>query len=294
MSGNRLKIRIFCVKLWDLPEIMRLTYKYWGLCILTLIALGSLPFFPSIPQSVSYHDYADKRSLWGMPNFANVVSNIPFLCVGVFGFLSLGKSVKGGTKTVMQVTESTKRIPKGLVYLYALLFAGIFLTGVGSAYYHVAPDNDRLVYDRLATILVFMTALAITVAEFMDYATGIALLAPLLLFGIGSVMWWHFGDQRGEGDLRLYNLVQFYPFVFIPLIILLFYTPNHRPVLLCLSWIIGWYLLAKLFELFDRAIYSRDGWISGHSLKHLAAAVATFYLVKMFRQKYLSSESLVE
>jgi hypothetical protein len=259
---------------------MKLTYKYWGLCILTLIALGSLPFFPSIPQSISYHDYADKRRLWGIPNFANVVSSVPFLFVGVFGFVSLRKSAKQGPKSV-------NRVPKGLVYLYALLFAGIFLTGLGSMYYHAAPDNGRLVYDRLATILVFMTLLAITVAEFMDYVTGIALLAPLLLFGIGSVMWWHFGDQRGEGDLRFYNLVKFYPLVFIPLVILLFYTPKHRSALLCLLWVVGWYVLAKLFELLDRTIYSWHGLISGHSLKHLATAVATFYLVEMFRQKYL-------
>jgi hypothetical protein len=272
---------------------MSVTYKYWGLCILTLVAVGSLPFFPSIPQAVSYHDYADKRRLWGIPNFGNVVSNVLFLGVGVYGLVSLRRSVKGGTESAIQVRETAKRVPKGLVYLYALLFAGIFLTGVGSAYYHAAPDNDRLVYDRLATILIFMTALAITVAEFMDYAIGTALLAPLLLFGIGSVMWWHFGDQRGEGDLRLYSLVQFYPLVFIPLIVLLFYTPKHRPALLCLLWVIGWYLLAKVFELLDRTIYSWHGVISGHSLKHLAAAVATFYLVKMFRQEYLASESLV-
>jgi hypothetical protein len=259
---------------------MKLTYKYWGLCILTLIAVGSLPFFPSIPQSVSYNDYADKRRLWGIPNFANVVSTVPFLGVGVYGFVSIG--------------ERVRQVPRGLVYLYALLFAGIFLTGLGAAYYHAAPDNGRLVYSRLATTLVFMTVLAITVAEFMDYVTGITLLAPLWLFGIGSVMWWHFGDQRGEGDLRLYNLVQFYPLVFIPLIVLLFYTPKHRAALLCLLWVTGWYVLARLFELLDRTIYSWHGWVSGHSLKHLAAAVATFYLVKMFRQKYLYSEILVD
>jgi hypothetical protein len=107
-----------------------------GLFILAAILV------PAMPQPLSYHDFADCRTLWSVPNFFNVLSNLPFLAGGALG---LALICKGGG----QFIDQRERLP------YLIFFLGALLTGFGSAYYHAAPDNTRLVWDRLPMTLGF-------------------------------------------------------------------------------------------------------------------------------------------
>ena len=59
--------------------------------VTALIAVAGL-LLPRIPQPQSYHVFADQRSFLGIPNFANVVSNIPFAVVGLWGLVFLLRS----------------------------------------------------------------------------------------------------------------------------------------------------------------------------------------------------------
>jgi hypothetical protein len=79
--------------------------------------------------------------------------------------------------------------------------------------------------------------------------------------------------------------VQFYPVLFIPLLLWLFYNPAYRGAILSLVGVVVWYVIAKGMEVLDKQLYEAIG-VSGHTLKHLAAAVSTVYLVQMFRRKY--------
>jgi hypothetical protein len=162
------------------------------------------------------------------------------------------------------------------------------LTGMGSAWYHVAPDNNTLVFDRIPMTIVFMSLLSATLSEFVNLKLGGMLLGPLVLIGVVSVLWWHYTESGGTGDLRLYVLVQYYPMLLIPLILCLFPSAGSRRGTLYLLWVVVWYLIAKVCDVFDRFIYAFTGFASGHSLKHLAAAVATLYLVKLFQFKHLT------
>ena len=235
------------------------------LCIVTLAAAVTVATFHRIPQNPAYHHFADHTTILGIPNFLNVVSNLPFLFAGILGLSQLKKSGSPGM----------------ISFVYAILFFGIFLTGLGSAYYHYAPDNNSLVWDRIPMTIVFMAFFSATIATSINYKLGALLLFPLLLTGIGSVLWWHETETRGVGDLRLYGFVQFYPMIAIPLIILLFHSAGNNRQLRFLFWVFTWYIIAKIFEYFDQGIYTATHFISGHSLKHLAAAVATWYMVKI-------------
>lgn len=226
---------------------------------------------PPIPQAISYHRFADGRTILGISNFANVISNFPFLIIGMIGLYSIKRS-----------TASRK-----INIIYICMFVGVLLTGIGSAYYHYRPDNNSLVFDRLPMTLVFMSLLSATLAERIDLKMGSVMLFPLLIIGIGGVMWWHITELRGEGDLRAYVLVQFYPIVFIPLILILFARYSDRRGLSQLVWAVFCYILAKLFEQFDKEIFSSSGFISGHTIKHLTAAVASWFLVRLFFQRYI-------
>jgi len=246
---------------------MRSRYKLSFLVLLTVLAIAGVYAIPSIPQSVTYHNFCDTKTFAGIPNFANVISNLPFVIVGLIGILSVKRSAA----------------PGNIAVIYISLFAGIILTGLGSAYYHGYPDNNTLVFDRLPMTIVFMSLLAAVAGESIDARIGAIALAPLLLTGILSVLWWHYTESTGAGDLRLYVLVQYYPMVLIPAILILFPPPAGRLSWLPLLYAATWYGMAKVCEQFDCDIYSALGFVSGHSLKHLAAAVSTWFLVKRFR-----------
>ena len=52
---------------------------------LMVVSLATLPLLPPIAQDPTYHQFADQRTLLGIPNFWNVVSNLPFVLVGAMG-----------------------------------------------------------------------------------------------------------------------------------------------------------------------------------------------------------------
>lgn len=247
-----------------------MTYKRLSLLAITLVTLVITLLSSRIPQAPSFHHFADDRSLWGIPNFGNVMSNLPFLVIGIYGLAKVARS----------------SAPMAIRSIYGLLFVGVILTGLGSAYYHWHPDNDTLVWDRSPMTIVFMSFLAATIAELVSRQLGIRLLLPLVAIGVGSVLWWHYTETIGKGDLRLYFWVQFYPMFAIPLLLWLYYAPAVKVMIPCLIWIVVWYIFAKVFEQLDYPIFRAIG-ISGHTIKHLAAAVSTYYFVRLFCKNYV-------
>jgi hypothetical protein len=242
------------------------------LAVLTGVSLIVIFCLRPMAQAGSFHNFADARALSHIPNFGNVISNVPFLIIGVAGLVLVFKTA----------VASEIRIT------YVLLFLGVLLTGLGSAHYHWNPNNNTLVWDRLPMTIVFMSFLSATVTESVDRQLGTRLLLPLVAVGAGSVIWWHYTETLGRGDLRFYYWVQFYPMVMIPLLLCLFYNPGIRPILPYLVWIVVWYILAKVFEQLDYQIYWLIG-ISGHTIKHLAAAASTAYFIGLFRRKHMGA-----
>jgi hypothetical protein len=228
------------------------------IALLAGIIVAVFHFSAAIPQDLAYHEFSDNRRLFGIDNFWNVVSNLPFLVVGMSGLWFIRRHAE----TVCVA---------GVETAYSVFFAGILLTAFGSAYYHLAPSNVSLVWDRLPMTIGFGALLTIIAAEFVFGRAARRLLLPLLIVGFASVEYWAWTEARGVGDLRPYAIVQFLPMLLIPVILL-----SRRPSLgetRYYWWVLFWYLLAKLFEYFDHNIFRLGHWLSGHSLKHLAAAM---------------------
>jgi len=100
--------------------------------------------------------------------------------------------------------------------------------------------------------------------------------------GVGSVGYWYVTELWGVGDLRPYGLVQFLLMVLIPVLLVLFGTRFMRSSFI---WaILGTSLLVKFVEFFDAEIYSIAGIISGLSLKHIIAALATAWVILACQQ----------
>ena len=247
--------------------------SFFVLTISTVIILIVMVFVPPIPQNLEFHDFADKRKLINTPNFWDVITNIPFLFIGILGLLKLSK-------------KRFKGVLYDLINAYRMFFFGLILIGFGSGYYHLDPNNDSLVWDRLPITLSFMAFFTISLGESISTHTASKLFYPLLLIGILSVVYWNFTESIGEGDLRIYALVQFLPILIIPLL-LLFY----KSLLTGKGWIftiIACYGFAKVAEFLDHQIYQWIGF-SGHSLKHLIAAFGAYlFLVSFQYRKSLS------
>lgn len=237
------------------------------LLALTLIAIVAVFQLPPIGQPPAFHLFADGRTILGIRNFWNVCSNLPFLGIAVYGFVVLNRR-KNALATYL---------------IYSTLFLGVALTAFGSGYYHSNPNSHTLVWDRLPMTIIFISFTCGIIADFINERIGLYLLLPLVLTGVGSVLWWNYTQTAGHGDLRLYMLVQYYPMIAIPLILCLYYRPAHKQMILPIVWVVIWYVVAKLFEHWDLPIYKALG-ISGHTLKHLAAAASTGYFIEVYRK----------
>ncbi len=239
-----------------------------GLLVAGLIGLS---FLDPIAQDPAYHLFADNRSFLGIPNFNDVVSNTGLAIVGILGMLTVL-----GVRGPAIFEERSDARP------YLVLFAAVALVSLGSAYYHWAPSNERLFWDRLPMVFAFMAFCATIIADRIDARAGNTWLLPILIgLGVISLIYWSWTESLGRGDLRFYGIVQFYPMVAMPLACALF--PEHRYTAgRYILWVVAWYALAKFFEHFDGEIFEILGrTISGHTLKHLAAAVAIYVVLRM-------------
>ena len=248
-----------------MSRIQRL-YILYGIGIMAVTATF---FVEPIAQDIKYHKLSDQRILMGIPNFGDVMSNIAFLVAGVLG-----------VRKLIQIREDRPRlIQKQEMLPFAVTFIGSMLIFAGSAYYHWAPSNETLVWDRLPMTLAFMGIFSIVLVERISVKVGLLLLIPLLMLGVASVVYWQMTEQIGQGDLRAYALVQFLPVLLIPLILWLF--PARYSGARYILEMIGWFLLSKVPEFLDADIWGwTGGWISGHSLKHCVAAAAVYALVR--------------
>jgi hypothetical protein len=242
------------------------------LATVIVVAIVAL-FVPLIPQDSSYHNFADSRPLLGLPNFGNVISNLPFFFVGVAGiafFLRRAKD-EGGETDPLQWP----------LFVY---FVGVALVAFGSSYYHYTPTNETLFWDRLPMSIAFMALLSAFVVDRIQVKAGLVLLPLLVILGIFSVIYWHLTEQVGQGDLRLYAVIQFFPMLAIPLIAFLF-----SPLKLDARYVVAmacFYGVAKVFEFFDHGTFELLGQtVSGHTLKHLAAAAAAYMALPMLRNQ---------
>jgi len=251
----------------------------FALIIVTaLIVLAGILSQGPIAQDISYHLFADTREIWSVPNFWNVVTNVPFVIVGLLGLYKL--KFPGKLNVISDINIA-----------YILLFFGTFLVGFGSSYYHLEPNNQTLVWDRLPMTIAFMALFSIIISEFISVRSGRALLLPLILAGILSVAYWHFSEVRGEGDLRFYLLIQFYPMLAAPIILLCFCSRCTH--VYAYGWLLLAYIVAKLFEHFDAEVFNVLGVISGHSLKHLAAALGMYVLLVYYQKRNCIGQGMI-
>jgi hypothetical protein len=244
------------------------------ICVLSGIvaaAVAWIAFAPPLLQSQAYHRFADTRALLAVENAADTLSNLAFLLVGSLGLALLWRERAAGASA--RFASPQELAP------YWVFFAGVALTSAGSAYYHLAPDDARLVWDRLPMTVAFMGLFAALIAEHFSPKLERPVLVSAIAVGIASVILWKLTD-----DLRVYIWVQAAPLLLIVCLAACFpgrYTHRHY-----LLYGVGFYALAKVAEYYDHGIHTlTSAAISGHSLKHLLAAAAPFCVYLMLKRR---------
>jgi predicted membrane channel-forming protein YqfA (hemolysin III family) len=237
--------------------------KRWMPTAVVLLAVAAMLFHGPIAQLDHYHDFADRRALFGVTNAGDVFSNIGFAIVALWGFWSL--------RDVHHHPRLEAAWPGYRVFLIAIL-----LTAFGSSFYHLAPDNDRLLWDRLPIALACVGLLAAVRAETHDSPQPQWLLPALIIAAVLSVVWWSVTEVAGAGDLRPYLLIQGAPLILIPLWHGLHGSPRTDRMAFGIAILL--YVVAKAAEMSDREVFDALGFVSGHTIKHLLAAAAAAVL----------------
>ena len=235
-----------------------------GVCIAAFVLTALLP---PIPQPQAYHHFADQRTIFGIAHGTDVLSNLAFVVSGLLGLLfvaKFGRALDFGTRGA-----------------FATLFFGLVLTSIGSAYYHLAPDNHRLVFDRLPMIVAMAGCVgAVLTDRFSGRAVWV--VAPLIATGLWTVYQWNASEAAGRGDLRWYALYEGLIILTGGLLLWMFPSRNKATPVFVIA--VAGNVLAKLFELLDKPIYALGGIVSGHTLKHLSSGLAFLPLVFLVRK----------
>jgi hypothetical protein len=246
--------------------------RLWILLAAVVAAILGVFLFPAIPQGEAYHNFADQRSFLGIANCLNVISNAPFLFIGLAGIGLALRGTRAGENLFLDVRES---------WPYFAFFVGVALTAFGSAWYHHRPNDHTLVWDRIPMAIGFMSVVSAVVAERISVRAGVDLLLPLIGLGVGSVLYWNVTQSRGHGDLRPYALAQFGSLLVLILLFALFparYT-RSRDFVVALAF----YGAAKIFETADKLVFAAGHIVSGHTIKHFFAALSTYWIFRMLR-----------
>lgn len=226
-----------------------------GLLLFCVVLLAAALFAPALAQPAHAHDFADQRTLWSVPCALDVLSNLPFAIAGVFGLFAL-RRVEAGALSAVQSGCS------------ALFFVGLIVTACASGFYHWRPDDVGLAVDRAGMSVAFAGLLGLLVATHVSDLGGRAMAIAVMLLAPAAVAAWFF-----TGNVLPWALVQFGG---IPLLLLFaFAAPRGAGLHVRWAWIVAAYAVAKAFEMNDATIFAATGeLLSGHTLKHLAAAFA--------------------
>ena len=238
--------------------------RLYLISLLSLVVLA-LSYGP-IPQPQNYHAFADDRVFWNIPNAFDVMSNLAIIYPGIIGLAFVherrNNSVVSDDETSIHIT----------------LFAGMILTFAGSVWFHLEPNDSTMLWDRLGMSIVIGSCISLMINDLWDRGLAGKIHIPIVIASITSVLWWPVFD-----DLRVYFIIKHQPFIIFP--ILMLFGVRIYDKISGYYWGLSMFILATAFEFADQAIFDATGFISGHTLKHIAAGIGLWFLMTMVRDR---------
>jgi hypothetical protein len=134
--------------------------------------------------------------------------------------------------------------------------------------------------------IAFMALISAQIVDRVDVRAGLLALLPMLLIGVGTVVYWIVTERQGRGNVMPYVVLQAY--AVIVLLKLAAMHPSRYTHGNAIYAVFAGYLLAKIFEHYDRQIFELTGMVSGHTLKHVAAGLAGLPVAYMLWRRRLA------
>jgi hypothetical protein len=233
---------------------------------------------PALPHpELGGAPFADRRAWHGLPNAMDVLSNLPFAAIGIWGLLQLRRLDRARAAAPDAVPAPSAQEPDNALECARMFFAGLILTAAGSAFYHLHPDALRLAADRAGMAVAFAGIVGVAVCDRVSSRAGRPAAWLTLAGG-----WLAVAVSYENGNALPWGLVQFGGMAV--LLTLALARPVGSGMGFKPGWVIFLYGLAKLFELSDHAIFeATHELVSGHTLKHLAAALAALPVLHAVR-----------
>ena len=238
--------------------------RLYLISLLSLVVLA-LSYGP-IPQPQNYHEFADDREFWNIPNAFDVMSNLALIYPGIIGLAFVHER---RNNAVVSDDETS---------IHITLFAGMILTFAGSVWFHLEPNDSTMLWDRLGMSVIIGSCISLMINDLWDRGLAGKIHIPIVIASITSVLWWPVFD-----DLRVYFIIKHQPFIIFP--ILMLFGVRIYDKLSGYYWGLSMFILATAFEFADQAIFDATGFISGHTLKHIAAGIGLWFLMTMVRDR---------
>ena len=253
-----------------------------SLLVALLMACAVACLGPAVSQYADYHAFADQRTLWGLPFAMDVLSNIPFALLGAWGLVRLGSACVPRARRIGFAALVPCDAQRPLALLF---FCGLMLTALCSSYYHLQPDNTGLAVDRMGMLVPFAGLMGLAAADRISARAGQWTAAAVLALGPIAVAVWAL-----TGNLLPWSILQGGGIVLIMCLAL------RRPLAgawgMPLMAVMAWYVVAKLLELCDHQVLAMaQGWVSGHTLKHIAAAMAAWPVIAVMQNGAYSGQT---
>jgi hypothetical protein len=244
--------------------------QVWLIIATVVVLYGWLRLsFGPYPQNPSFHLFADTRTFLGViPRAGDVLTNLAILAAGLLGL---------ALRPRMTVAPEERAAVN-------LLIAASILTAFGSVYYHWAPANATLVWDRLPLAIVLTSVLALVMADRVHPLFARHAIWPLTALGVASVILWRVLEALGKGDLLLYLIVRIGTGVAIAMLLIL-RRPRHTGTKWLVTALLCEILMAAL-ERFDHEVFRLTGdLVSGHNIKHVMVGVALGFVFWWLRAR---------
>lgn len=242
---------------------------FWTIFGLLLLSSFILQSKGLLQTPEHYHHFIDNRKLLGIQNLMDVVSNILFFIVSIYTAWSLNKN---NTQGSLFKNLKTNQLNVNIV------LTGCMLVGFGSAFYHLAPSDHRLMWDRLPMTIVFsgIVSHAITHLNLLPKNWSITKMScSYLALSLFSVVLWYVGTLINQNWIGLYSFVQFGGIILLLYLAGSAYSLKDNTYLKMIMKVIGLYIVAKVAEHYDHQIFDFTyNIISGHSIKHMVSALA--------------------
>jgi hypothetical protein len=232
------------------------------------LAVAAAGFVFRLPQPADYHDFADQRTIFGVPHFTNVVTNAAFAVVGVIALAGLSRRRRGAEPGLFWPPET---------FLFRIFYASSIGVAAGSALYHWSPSNLTLFWDRLPMAVCVAALAAGLLAGRLGAAAGTRAFRVLGPAIPATLVYWLWSETHGSGNIWPY-LCWMYGTLMVTALVLLLYEPRYTES--AHEWAaLFLFAGAMLFDtLLDGWLYALGGFMGGHALKHLLAAFGMFWL----------------